>query len=642
MGAVWCKILGMHLNDAQYQAVTHPGGPLMILAGAGSGKTRVLTERVRYLISQGVPAREIMTVTFTNRAAREIIHRLGADGKDVQAGTFHSLAARLCRVYGVPSSSFRVLDEDDSYRVWRDLAREIEPDLDKATLKDGYDRLMALREAGADPDPAKDTDLLCQVVPLYVARLEELDSLDFPGLLLALRGLAQDTPELQARFQHVLVDEYQDTNPVQDEILSLLASEWNNPTVVGDVGQAVYGWRGAKPENLIEFPDRWPGTTVIKLEENYRSVPAILDVANVILDGMADDRFSFRLIPTRENKPRADHVVTYVADNEWHEAERVARNIAGMIARGKTPDEFAVIYRSNYQSRAIERHLSLLTIPYRIVGGLTLYERAEVRDALAYLRIWLSRGDDTALARVLNVPARGIGEKTAALLGSRDLWRTLNAAVGQSLPTPTAPPSRLSQLLARAGAKVVPTGGQGLLKGKALSGVREFLAAFEGLPEDPGKTCADLMIAILARVGYMEHLGRDEEKELNRRESLAHLKDLLTSVPMTREALRQFVQDAALAEEQAKDKSEAAVVLTTAHSAKGLEWPVVYAVGWEKGTFPSPRSDPEEERRLAYVIVTRAMDKLFVGCANQRLQEQREPSPFLDEINDMLKDRDRA
>lgn len=627
------------LNESQYAAATHLGGPLLVLAGAGSGKTRVLTERIRFLISQGVPPTEIMAVTFTNKAAREILHRLGPDGKDVQAGTFHGLAARLCRAHGVPSSSFRILDEDDSYRVFRDLARELVPDIDKAQIREGYDLLMTVREQGQDPgpDPGEIVDvpsLVAKVQPLYTARLEELDSLDFPGLLLALRDLARDTPDLQAKFQHILVDEYQDTNPIQDEIVSLLGSEWNNPMVVGDPGQGIYSWRGADPANLLEFPDRWPGTTVIKLEENYRSVPAILDVANVILDGMANDRFAFRLRPTRKNLPKADHVVTYVADNEWNEAERVARNIAALLARGRTPDQFAVIYRSNYQSRALERHLSLLGIPYRIVGGLTLYERAEVRDALAYLRIWADRGDDPAIARVLNVPSRGIGEKTAALLGVRDLWRTLVRAVGQT--TDAAPPSRLAAMLQKAGAKILPTAGQGLLKGKALSGVRDFLSSFEGMPEDETKTCADLLITILARVGYAAHMAKDEEKERDRCESIAHLKDLLTVVPMTKQALRQFVQDAALAEEQAKDKSEAAVTLTTAHSAKGLEWPIVYAVGWEEGTFPSPRSDMEEERRLAYVIVTRARDKLFLGCAAQRLQESRDPSRFLIEVRDRI------
>lgn len=631
--------MDLTLNDAQTQAVTHPGGPLLVLAGAGSGKTRVLTERIRWLISQGVPPAQIMAVTFTNRAAREIVHRLGPDGKDVQAGTFHGLAARLLRAHRFPSGTFKILDEDDAYRVFRDLARDLDRDLDRAKIQEGYAALMSLRDAGREPT-GDDPELVRTILPLYVARLEELDAVDFPGLLLFLRELAMDNADLQARFMHILVDEYQDTNPVQAELVSLLGSEHGNVTAVGDPGQCIYTWRGADPRNIMDFPEQWPGATVVKLEENYRSAPQILDAANAILDGMSDDRYSFRLRPMRENRIK-DHVVLYVADNEWNEAERVARHIAGTHERqaGRLAwSDFAVIYRSNYQSRAIEKHLNLLSIPYRIVGGLTLYERAEVRDILAYLRIWLDPNDDPAILRVMNVPARGLGEKTQATLGSRGLWSTLHRATGQA-PGQSGQgqgQSRLAQLLIQAGAKVLPSEGQGLLKGKAAQGVRQFLDAFAGLAERPDKSCADLMITIMGRIGYQAHIARDEEKELDRAQSIAHLKDLLVDVPMTRAALRTFLQDAALAEEQARDKGSDAVICTTAHSAKGLEWPVVYAIGWEEGVFPSPRSDQEEERRLAYVIATRARDKLFLGHSQMRLQEPREPGKFLLEIRERM------
>jgi len=589
-----------HLTPEQYAAAVHASGPACVLAGAGTGKTSVIAAHVQELIALGVSAETILLLTFTNKAARELAHRAHADG--IVCGTFHSIASRLCREFGSPSDSFKILDDDDSYRVVRGLLGHGIP---AKEAHETHDLLMEARDRGDGASHPLNA--------AYEDRLESMDSLDFPGLLLALRGLCERR-DLRQRYQHVIVDEYQDTSPLQDQIVTMLARHHGNPFVVGDDGQAIYQWRGADPRNILEFSDRWLGTTLYKLQGNFRSGQGILNVANTIT-AKGDDRFGKRLFAMRQDAP--GKLVTFEADDPRAEATRVVSHIARRLAQGAALSSHAILVRAAYQFPALETELVRSKIPYRVAGGPALTARAEARDAIAYLRAWADHRDDLALSRILNVPPRGIGPQSAALIGSRNVWEALKV---QGAPQAKG---KLSAMLQAAGVACS-------LKGQAAAGAMALVKVLDGVTEQT--TAAEVLSLLLVQAGYQTYAARDPEKAEDRIQTLDQLHDLLQAVPGTRAAARKWCQDVALAEAQAKGGGADVVTVSTIHAAKGLEWGVVYACGWEAGTFPNVKSDAQEERRLAYVAVTRARDLLVVGWCRKRHGEEREAGLHWGEI----------
>jgi DNA helicase-2/ATP-dependent DNA helicase PcrA len=626
------------LNDAQRQAVTAEVGNTLVLAGAGSGKTRVLVHRIAWLIqAEDFSPYSILAVTFTNKAAREmrerIDHLLGINTRGMWVGTFHGLAHRLLKAHwreaGLPEN-FQILDSDDQLRIIKRICRELELDEARWPPKQAQWFINAQKDEGrrAAHLDHHSRDIFQQVMlKVYLAYeqvCERQGVVDFAELLLRAHELWLKQPAVlqhyQQRFRYMLVDEFQDTNAVQYAWLRVLAGERVPITAVGDDDQSIYGWRGARIENIQQFSKDFANTQFIRLEQNYRSTATILDAANAVIANN-HGRLGKELWTSGEE---GEPISLYAAFNEMDEARFLVERIQAWVEDGNRRSSAAVLYRSNAQSRVLEEALIRSGVPYRIYGGLRFYDRLEIKNALAYLRLLVNRDDDTAVERSINTPTRGIGDKTVEVVRNYareqavSLWRAAHEVIARSL-----------------------------LPARAANALGQFLALIDRLDtETDDMSLFDLTDYVLKQSGLIEfHRQEKGEKGQARVENLEELVVATSEFSVDDEdapLLHAFLDRAALdAGDHEAAEFEDSVQLMTLHSAKGLEFPLVIIVGLEENLFPHKMSmdDPgqiEEERRLCYVGITRAMRKLYLTYAESRRlygeDTYHSPSRFLKEI----------
>ena len=632
------------LKPAQREAVSAPPGHYLVLAGAGSGKTRVLTHRIAWLNEvQGVPAHGILAVTFTNKAAGEMRARVDAQlrhgARGMWIGTFHGIAHRLLRLHWNEAKlpeAFQVLDSDDQLRLVKRVAQQLELDDGRFPPRQIAWWINAQKDEGRRPQhiqPGDDpwTDALRRAYALYQERCDRAGLVDFAELLLRAHELLRDNPALlahyRARFGDLLVDEFQDTNAIQYAFVRVLAGDSGRVFVVGDDDQAIYGWRGARVENVQQFLRDFPGARTIRLEQNYRSTANILNAANAVISHNPDRIGKQLWTDSGEGEP----VDVYAAYNEMDEARFVVERIRQWVREGGSWSEAAVLYRSNAQSRALEEVLLAEQVPYRVYGGMRFFERAEIKDTLAYLRLVANRGDDAAFERTVNTPVRGIGDRTLDEVRRRarersvSLWQAASALVAENA-----------------------------LAARARNAVAGFLSLIEALDaETTDLALKDRVDHVLARSRLREHWSSEARGQLDAESRLENLDELVSVASRFSRAeldedqqsmseLVAFLSYAALeAGEGQAQADEDGVQLMTLHSAKGLEFPLVLLVGVEEGVFPSSKSLEEsgrleEERRLAYVGITRARHKLVLTWAESRrihgMDMYGMPSRFLREI----------
>ena len=609
---------------------------MLVLAGAGSGKTRVLTSRVAWLVQHyGVSPHAILAVTFTNKAAGEMRGRIEAllntSAAPLWIGTFHGIAHRLLRRHwrdvGLPQA-FQIIDAEDQVRSIRKLIKSMELDESRWVPKEVMWFINARKDEGLRAHAIKRNgdSVQEQMIELYSRYQDQCDrngAVDFAELLLRAYELWRDHPDVlqhyRDRLRHVLVDEFQDTNVIQYLWLKLLAGPDGVPFAVGDDDQSIYRWRGARVENLARFQRDFPATQVFRLEQNYRSTGNILDAANALIANNRE-RMGKNLWTSGR---RGDPVRVYAAYNERDEAEFVVNRIRDWIARGNTRRECAILYRSNAQSRSIEEALLAARLPYRVYGGLRFFERAEIKDALAYLRLIFNRADDASFERIVNLPARSIGSKTLDAI--REHAR-----------------ANLSTMWEAAGAMVSVFGG------RTGQHVQAFLTLIEQLDEQIRNMTlyekVDHVISGSGLIAYyqQDRVERGEAKVENLKELVSAARSFKMDISGQTPPLADFLSHAVLesGEDQA-DAWEDCVQMMTLHSAKGLEFPMVFLCGMEEGLFPHLRSlnDPaglEEERRLCYVGTTRAMQLLYLTHVEQRrvhgMDTRCRPSRFIKEI----------
>jgi DNA helicase-2/ATP-dependent DNA helicase PcrA len=623
------------LNPEQRRAVETTEGPLLILAGAGSGKTRTLTHRIAYLMKGlGVAPDRILAFTFTNKAAQEMRERVaalvGADARSMWIGTFHATAVRMLRE-GMPllgrDPRFLVYDADDSRAVMRDVVRELNWDERQWTPQALLAQVSRAKNQCQGPEAVDDGSFLgrrvAEAYRRYQAKLEQVNAVDFDDLILLAVRLLETVPEgrerFGSRFQYVLVDEYQDTNHAQYRLIRALAATHRNLCVVGDDDQSIYGWRGADVRNILEFQQDFPDAVVIRLEENYRSTACILGAANSVVRNNRS-RLGKELWTRR---PHGAKVKVLEAADEEAEAWFVAQAIHDLVRTGRKPGDIAVLYRTNAQSRALELALSRTGIPYRLVGGARFYERKEVKDLIAYLRVTYNPDDDMSLARIVNVPRRGIGEVALARLRAyaADAGISLTAALAEAHRVPgLAPP--------------------------AARAAQQLAELMDGWRRRQGTPLADLVLQVAEESGLAPALRAERTQDAEDR--LNNLGELASEAKRFQDQqgsddLGEFLGWIALVTDLDSAKTDGqGVWLMTLHSAKGLEFPVVFLTGLEEGVFPHLRAmeggddELEEERRLMYVGITRAQDLLTLTYARQRTMMGRTAmnpvSRFLSEI----------
>jgi DNA helicase-2/ATP-dependent DNA helicase PcrA len=628
------------LNDDQRQAVASPLGAALVLAGAGSGKTRVLVHRVAWLIQvEGASPNSILAVTFTNKAAAEMRSRietlLGLPSGAMWLGTFHGLAHRLLRIHWREAGllqSFQILDSEDQARVLRKVLKALGLDETRWIPREILWFINAQKDEGHRPKHIKDDGdptrrQLIKIYQAYEEACQRAGVVDFAELLLRAYELWRDDPSLlqhyRTRFRHVLVDEFQDTNAIQYKWLMLLAGPGGLPFVVGDDDQSIYRWRGARVENLQQFRRDFPQAVLYKLEQNYRSTGTILKAANALISNNAG-RLGKTLWTSGEDGER---VKLYAAFNERDEADFVVNRIREWVAHGGARREVAVLYRSNAQSRVFEEAFLNARMPYRVYGGLRFFERAEIKDALAYLRLIGSRADDNSFERVVNLPVRGIGAKTmetvrdSARAGATSLW---NGAL-----------------------RCLQEGG---LPHRAAQALQAFMGAIDKLAgEVQGLELQSQVDHVIQMSGLIEHFKKEKgERGEGRIENLLELVSAARGFSPESEAetelspLESFLAHAVLESGEGQaDPYDDCVQMMTLHSAKGLEFPVVFLAGMEDGLFPHQRSVAdlaglEEERRLCYVGATRAMRQLYITYAEQRrlygVDTYGQPSRFISEL----------
>jgi DNA helicase II / ATP-dependent DNA helicase PcrA len=621
------------LNPVQYEAVTHTTGPLLIVAGAGSGKTRVLTHRIAHLIKdQGVSPFEILAITFTNKAADEMKHRVaelvGPVAEKMWVSTFHSACVRILRRdagrLGFPSS-FTIYDQADTQRLTGYVIRDLGLDAKKFPPRSVHGTISAAKNDDIGPIEYRERAStiferkISDVFTEYQARLLKAGAMDFDDLLVNTVELFRQFPEVlesyQRRFRHVLVDEYQDTNRVQNELVLMLSAQSGDVCVVGDADQSIYKFRGADMRNIVEFEDAFPDVTVVLLEQNYRSSQTILDAANAVIANNLGRKP--KELWTEAGPGEA--IVRYHADDEADEAQWIAHQIMHLHDSGHTWGDCAIFYRTNAQSRVIEEYLMRVGIPYKVVGGTRFYDRREVKDALAYLKATVNPADEVSVKRVINTPKRGVGDSS---IGRLDAY------------------ARSHGLTFVDALREAPAAG---VTGRAVKGIEEFLKLLDDLMLFTGDGPAAVIEAAMQRSGYVSELEAEHSIEAEGRiENLAELVGAARDFGSIDEFLEQI---SLVADTDELDDDESSVVLMTLHSAKGLEYPIVFLIGLEDGVFPHMRSigepdELEEERRLAYVGITRARERLYLTHAWARSlyggTQYNPPSRFLDEIPEGL------
>lgn len=636
------------LNKEQQQAVQHTEGPLLILAGAGSGKTKVLTVRIAHLLAQGVNPYEILAITFTNKAAKEMKSRVeglvGDVANRIWLSTFHSFCAKFLRFeldnFLGYNSNFTIYDTSDSQAVIKAALKALNLD-DKyypvgamiGAISDAKNKLLFasdFRKQARDFYQQKVAD----VYEYYERELRKNNALDFDDLLLVAVKLLQSNAAVldkySKRFRYVMIDEYQDTNHAQYLLAKLLASHWKNIAVVGDADQSIYAWRGADIQNILDFEKDYPNCTSIKLEQNYRSTKIILDAANAVIENN-EGRPKKNLWTDKTEGAKIQH---FTAQSEHEEAAFIGDTIAKKHDIHDVPyGDMAILYRTNAQSRVLEEALIKRALPYTMVGGTKFYDRKEIKDVLAYLRILYNPFDDLSLLRIINVPKRSIGATTVAKL--QDYARANGTSLFMTL----------TQL------HLVDT-----IKGKTKEKLEEFgILIFTLVAEMEDKTVLDILEAILDRTGYLAQLEestdpQDQARAENIGELLSVAKDFQDTNPTG--TVEDFLEQVALVNDvDSFEQEESKVTLMTLHAAKGLEFPIVFLGGLEEGLFPHSRTlmnpeEIEEERRLAYVGITRAEKELYISNATTRTVFGRTssylPSRFIDEIPEELVDGLRA
>ena len=636
------------LNREQQQAVQHTEGPLLILAGAGSGKTKVLTVRIAYLLAQGVNPYEILAITFTNKAAKEMKSRVeglvGDVANRIWLSTFHSFCAKFLRFeldnFLGYNSNFTIYDTSDSQVVIKAALKALNLD-DKyypvgamiSAISDAKNKLMFssdYRKQARDFYQQKVAD----VYEYYERELRKNNALDFDDLLLVAVKLLQSNAAVlekySKRFKYVMIDEYQDTNHAQYLLAYLLSSHWKNIAVVGDADQSIYAWRGADIQNILDFEKDYPNCTSIKLEQNYRSTKIILDAANAVIDNN-EGRPEKNLWTDKVEGAKIQH---FTAQSEHEEAAFIGDTIVKKHdIHGVTYGDMAILYRTNAQSRVLEEALIKRALPYTMVGGTKFYDRKEIKDVLAYLRVLYNPFDDLSLLRIINVPKRSIGATTVSKL--QDYARENGTSLFMTL----------TQL------HLVDT-----IKGKTKEKLEEFgILIFTLVAEMDDKSVLDILEAILDRTGYLAQLEestdpQDQARAENIGELLSVAKDFQDTNPTG--TVEDFLEQVALVNDvDSFEQEESKVTLMTLHAAKGLEFPIVFLGGLEEGLFPHSRTlmnpeEIEEERRLAYVGITRAEKELYISNATTRTVFGRTssylPSRFIDEIPAELVDSLRA
>ncbi|PSJ37847.1 DNA helicase II [Zobellella taiwanensis] len=626
------------MNDKQREAVAAPSQNMLVLAGAGSGKTRVLVHRIAWLMQvEQVPASAILAVTFTNKAAAEMRGRveqlLGGRLFGLWLGTFHGLAHRLLRAHHLDANlpqDFQILDSDDQLRLLRRILKSLNLDEKQWPPRQAAGFINARKDEGLRPgdiqvlnDPLQKT--YRQIYQVYQDTCDRAGLVDFAELLLRAHELWLHKPHIlrhyQDRFRHILVDEFQDTNSIQYAWLRMLAGDKARVMIVGDDDQSIYGWRGARVENIARFLADFPGAETVRLEQNYRSTGTILKAANTLIANNAERMGKELWTEGAEGEP----IAVYSAFNEVDEARFVVERIKQWRQQDGALSESAILYRNNAQSRVLEEALIQERLPYRIYGGLRFFERQEIKDALGYLRLINNRGDEASFERIVNTPTRGIGERTLGLIrdAARDrqqtLWQSAWALVEEKI-----------------------------LTGRAASAMSRFLALINQLEDDTRELPLHLQTDRVIELSGLKamYLAEKGEKAQSRVENLEELVSATRQFSPAEEdemsPLSAFLSHAALeAGEGQADQFDDAVQLMTLHSAKGLEFPLVFMVGVEEGMFPSQLSAEEsrrleEERRLAYVGMTRAMHKLYISHAESRRLYGREmfhrPSRFIKEL----------
>ena len=641
------------LNPQQRDAVTTGDGPVLILAGAGSGKTRVIAHRIAYLIAErGVWPRNILAVTFTNKAAEEMRKRVSKLLEGLELGsaplisTFHSMCVRILRrdieaLQAGYTRSFTIYDQDDTVRLTRNCIRDLGLDDKQLPPRTVQSAISGAKNRGEDAESfaarAQFVDerraSIARVFQLYEERLHRNNALDFDDLLIKTVRLLRDVPEVRERYndryRYLLVDEYQDTNQLQFALIRLLTEKQQNICVVGDPDQSIYRWRGADITNILKFEEHFPSAKVIRLEENYRSTQNILDLAGGVIKHNVERKEK----SLWTQNPAGEKIRYYQAID----AEAEARFVAGKVEEHLRSDReirAAVLYRTNSQSRVFEEAMRRASLAYNIVGGFSFYERMEVRDIIAYLKLAMNPHDSIALQRVINTPTRGIGKVTLDEIETRA--RELGISYWDAISDLLADESRLSPRAAAALANF-----QKIVNRLALK-VEEVVQPDENQVESAAPV-SELVKAAILDTGYENALKAENSEEAEAR--LENLQELVNAAvdydEQGAEGLRDFIDHSALVADTDQYKADVPVTLMTAHSAKGLEFPVVFLVGLEDGLFPHSRSlsdasDIEEERRLAYVAMTRAERFLYVTHAVKRRvygeELASEPSQFLNEM----------
>lgn len=624
------------LNKEQLLAVTHTEGPMLVLAGAGSGKTRTITYKIAYLIGEGVcESDRILAVTFTNQAASEMKSRvqeaLHGSKETPLICTFHSFGARMLRRHAKLlgyTSEFAICDTDDQIRVFKKLYKDLQIDVKTLPVQHVRSVISRAKNRGQGPEEylkhssAYDAQIIHEVFSAYQKYMRRSNFLDFDDLIGLTCQLLKENPKQRRYygelFQYLLIDEYQDTNAPQYELVKLLTDRHKNISAVGDEDQSIYGFRGANIRNILRFEKDFPGATIVKLEQNYRSTQVILDAATAVVSN--NQHRKGKILWTDQSA--GDQITLHVANDSREEAAFVSHSIHRHVKEGLKG--LAVLYRTNFQSRLFEEALRHLGIPYKLVGSVSFYHRQEVKDALAYLRLVRNPADDVSLTRVINVPTRGIGDVTQnrlfklAASDSCSMWEALERALKEGLFRPRTSAS--------------------------LTVFKQFVEQSRSYLDLPLHILLD---KILRESGYFASLEQsDSEQAQNRILNLNELLNLAREYSDLPDSLTKFLDHVALRSEADDYDASASVTLMTLHNAKGLEFPVVFLTGCEEGLFPHSRSinenDLEEERRLCYVGLTRAQKKLYITYSRTRRffgrdsEERNQPSRFLGEIPNHL------